>query len=73
MGKGYTHPYHSADAPIFMSSYAHMRMLFDAVGPEQVSPHYETLTRSRRGLILMFIYFEVVGGISALGGYKWND
>lgn len=48
-------------------------MLFEAVGPEQVSPHYETLTRSRRGLIMMFIYYEIIGGISALGGYKWND
>lgn len=73
MGKGYTHPYHSAEAPLFMSSYAQMRMLFEAVGPEQVSAHYETLTRSRRGLIIICLYFEIFGGISALGGYRWND
>lgn len=73
MGKGYTHPYHSDDAPLFFSTYAQLKMLFDAVGPEQVSPHYESLSRSRRGIILIWLYFEIIGGISALGGYKWND
>jgi hypothetical protein len=73
MGKGYTHPYHTEDAPLYMSTYHQMKMLFEAVGPEQVSPHYESLSRSRRGVIFFCLYLEIVGAISALGGYKFND
>jgi hypothetical protein len=50
-----------------------MKMLFEAVGPEQVSPHYESLSRSRRGVIFFCLYLEIIGAISALGGYKYND
>jgi len=41
-----------------------MKMLFEAVGPEQVSPHYESLSRSRRGVIFFCIYLEVFNAIS---------
>jgi len=72
-GKGYVHPYHSAEAPLFFSSYNYMKMLFDAVGPEQVSPHYETLSRSRRGVIFFWLYISTICSISRLGGWDTND
>jgi len=50
-----------------------MRTLFEAVGPEQVSPHYETLSRSRRGLIFMFVYLGTITSISRLGAWSHNE
>lgn len=73
MGKGYTHPYHTEDTPLFMSINHYYKLLFSAVGPEQVSPHYESLSRSRRGLIMYFFYMQAIQGISALGGIDNND
>lgn len=73
MGKGYVHPYHTADAPLFYSHYKYMRLLFDAVGPEQVSPHYESLSRSRRGVIFFWLYIGTICSISRLGGWDYND
>lgn len=57
MGKGYQHPYHTEETPLFMSYYTYMKLLFSAVGPEQVSPHYESWSRSRRGILLYALYF----------------
>jgi hypothetical protein len=68
MGKGYVHPYHTEETPLYFSTYNYMKMLFDAVGPEQVSPHYESLSRSRRGVIFFFLYINIIQGISQLGG-----
>jgi hypothetical protein len=71
---GYQHPYHSATNPLIQTSvlnYWHNLNL--AVGPEQVSPHYESLTRSRRGLIFMFAYFATIEMITALGGVHNNE
>lgn len=73
VSKGYVHPYHTNDAPLYYSHYKFMRMLFDAVGPEQVSPHYETLSRSRRGVFFIWGYTSVIVNISALGGWWAND
>jgi hypothetical protein len=50
-----------------------MRTLFEAVGPEQVSPHYESLSRSRRGLIFLFAYIGSITTISRLGGWSHNE
>lgn len=50
-----------------------MRTLFEAVGPEQVSPHYESLTRSRRGLLFLFAYIGSITTISRLGGWSHNE
>jgi hypothetical protein len=50
-----------------------MKTLFEAVGPEQVSPHYESLSRSRRGLIFMFAYIGSITSISRLGGWSHNE
>ena len=56
MKVGYVHPYHTDGSPIYMSNMYYLKNLFRAVGPEQVSPHYETLSRSRRGLIFFGAY-----------------
>jgi hypothetical protein len=50
-----------------------MKTLFEAVGPEQVSPHYESLSRSRRGLIFLFAYIGSITSISRLGGWSHNE
>jgi hypothetical protein len=47
--------------------------LFKAVGPEQVSPHYETLSRSRRGLIFFGAYIASINTIARFGGWEHND
>ena len=74
MKKGYTHPYHSKDNPLSVSSITHgWDIISDLVGPEQVSPHYESLSRSRRGLIFLFAYFGTITSISRLGGWDHNE
>ena len=73
MGKGYVHPYHTKECPLFFSHMSQMKMLFEAVGPEQVSPHYESLTRSRRGLLFLYLYTATVISISRLGGWDHNE
>ena len=50
-----------------------MKTLYEAVGPEQVSPHYESLSRSRRGLIFLFAYIGTITSISRLGGWSHNE
>ena len=72
MKVGYVHPYHTEGAPIYMSSLYFMKSLFSAVGPEQVSPHYETLSRSRRGLIFFGLYIGSIVTISRMGGWEHN-
>ena len=73
MREGYKHPYHSADAPISFSYYYYMKTLFEAVGPEQVSPHYESLSRSRRGLIFLFLYIGSITSLSRMGSWSHNE
>mmetsp|Transcript_19494 Transcript_19494/g.29958 ORF Transcript_19494/g.29958 Transcript_19494/m.29958 type:complete len:329 (-) Transcript_19494:41-1027(-) len=70
---GYVHPYHSSGAPIYMSNMYFMKSLFSAVGPEQVSPHYESLSRSRRGLLFFALYIGSINTISRFGGWEHND
>lgn len=72
MKVGYVHPYHTEGAPIFMSNLYFMKTLFNAVGPEQVSPHYETLSRSRRGVIFFGLYIGSIVSISRMGGWEHN-
>jgi hypothetical protein len=50
-----------------------MKTLFEAIGPEQVSPHYESLSRSRRGVIFMMLYIGSIATISRLGGWSHNE
>lgn len=72
--KGYTHPYHSKENPLALTSMAHTwNIISDLVGPEQVSPHYESLSRSRRGLLFVFGYFGAITSISRLGGWDHNE
>ena len=73
MNAGYKHPYHSADHPISFSYYYYMKTLFEAVGPEQVSPHYESLSRSRRGLIFLFLYIGSITSLSRMGSWSHNE
>lgn len=73
MKSGYVHPYHTAGSPLIYSHYQYMKMLFEAVGPEQVSPHYESLSRSRRGIIFLFGYIATITSISKLGGWSHNE
>lgn len=73
MRRGYVHPYHSEHYPLIFSHFGYMKTLFEAVGPEQVSPHYETLSRSRRGLLFIFFYIGTINTISRLGGWSHNE
>lgn len=73
MKAGYVHPYHCEGSPIFMSNMYFLKNLFKAVGPEQVSPHYESLSRSRRGLLFFFAYMGSITTISRFGGWEHND
>ena len=73
MSKGYQHPYHTAEHPISFSYYYYMKTLFEAVGPEQVSPHYESLSRSRRGLIFLFLYIGSITSLSRMGSWSHNE
>lgn len=73
MKVGYVHPYHTEGSPLFFSNIYYMKNLFAAVGPEQVSPHYETLSRSRRGVILFGLYIGSISTISRFGGWEHND
>lgn len=74
MGKsGYTHPYHTEQNPMFFTHYGYLKALFEAVGPEQVSPHYETLSRSRRGVIFIFAYIGSILTVSRMGGWSHNE
>jgi hypothetical protein len=50
-----------------------MKHMFSAIGPEQVSPHYESLSRSRRGVIFMWLYITVIVSISKMGGWSKNE
>ena len=73
MKQGYQHPYHTAQNPISFSYYTYMKTLFEAVGPEQVSPHYESLSRSRRGLIFLFLYVGSITSLSRMGSWSHNE
>ena len=73
MKTGYVHPYHADGSPIYMSNQYFLKTLFAAVGPEQVSPHYESLSRSRRGVLFAFIYIASINTISRFGGWEHND
>merc|ERR1712046_221250 len=73
MKVGYVHPYHCDGCPLYMSNMYYLKTLFKAVGPEQVSPHYESLTRSRRGLIGFGLYIASINTISRFGGWEHND
>ena len=73
MKVGYVHPYHAEGSPIFFSNMYFLKNLFNAVGPEQVSPHYETLSRSRRGLIFFALYIGSINTVSRFGGWEHND
>lgn len=73
MRQGYVHPYHTAANPLVYSHYNYLRHLMEAVGPEQVSPHYESLSRSRRGLIFLFFYVGTITSLSRMGGWSHNE
>lgn len=59
--------------PLVFSHLHYMKTLFEAVGPEQVSPHYESLSKSRRGLLFLFFYIGTINSISRLGGWTHNE
>ena len=73
MKKGYQHPYHTDENPLVFKYNDYMKYLYQAVGPEQVSPHYETLSRSRRGLIFLFVYIGSITSLSRMGGWSHNE
>ena len=73
MKQGYSHPYHTTTNPLIFTNLEYMKLLYKAVGPEQVSPHYETLSRSRRGLIFLFLYIGSITSLSRLGGWSHNE
>ncbi len=72
--KGYVHPYHTSKHPLIFSSPLNFwNTLSQAAGPEQVSPHYESLSRSRRGLIFLFAYIGTITTVAQLGGWDHNE
>lgn len=72
--KGYEHPYHSEKHPlVFSSALGFWNTLKEATGPEQVSPHYESVSRSRRGLIFIAAYIGTITTIAQLGGWNHNE
>lgn len=73
MKVGYVHPYHTEGSPMYMSNMYYLKNLFQAVGPEQVSPHYESFSRSRRGLLFAGLYVASINTISRFGGWEHND
>ena len=74
MKKGYQHPYHTKKYPLFFSSALDLHAnISEAAGPEQVSPHYETLSRSRRGIIFLFAYIGTIVTVAQLGGWAHNE
>jgi hypothetical protein len=73
MSEGYQHPYHSERNPLVFCHYHYMKTLFEAVGPEQVSPHYESLSRSRRGLIFLSAYIGSITTLTQIGGWSHNE
>jgi len=73
MKVGYVHPYHTDDTPLIFTYENYLNKLYEAMGPEQVSPHYESLTRSRRGLLFFFLYIGSIRTIAALGGWDHNE
>ena len=73
MKVGYMHPYHCEGSPILMSNLYFIKNLMHAVGPEQVSPHYETLSRSRRGILFFGLYIMSINTVSRMGGWEHND
>ena len=73
MRTGYVHPYHTEKNPMVFSHYHYMKTLFEAVGPEQVSPHYESLSRSRRGILFLMGYIGSITTITQMGGWSNNE
>jgi len=73
MSEGYKHPYHTTEHPISFNYFYYMKTLFEAVGPEQVSPHYESLSRSRRGILFIWLYVGSITSLSRLGGWSHNE
>lgn len=72
--KGYQHPYHSEKNPLSVFKAAQYVATHEALaGPEQVSPHFESLSRSRRGLILLAAYLGTITTTSKLGGWDHNE
>lgn len=51
----------------------YLQTLYEAVGPEQVSPHYESLSRSRRLVILYFAWLSATVMSQQTGGWEFND
>lgn len=51
----------------------YLQSLYEAVGPEQVSPHYESLSRSRRLVILYFAWLSATVMSQQTGGWEFND
>lgn len=73
MKSGYVHPYHTEQNTLVFGQMEYMKLLYEAVGPEQVSPHYESLSKSRRGLIFLFAYIGSITSLSRLGGWSHNE
>jgi hypothetical protein len=46
----------------------YLKTLFIALGPEQVSPHYDTLPRSKRGSLFFGAYIASINTIGRFGG-----
>lgn len=74
LNSGYVHPYHSQKHPLsFTSALNAWNIISEATGPEQVSPHYESLSRSRRGIIFLAAYIGTITTIAQLGGWNHNE
>jgi len=73
MKQGYVHPYHTKINPLVMGSREYYSFLNDLVGPEQVSPHYESVSRSRRGVLFFLLYISTIQGLTQYTGFVNSD
>ena len=67
------HPFHTKINPLVFTEADYYRFLNDYVGPEQVSPHYESLSRSRRGALFFWMYISTLVTLTKYGGWLNSD
>lgn len=63
--KAYSHPYHNQHSEINLSPARASEIFFEFVGPEQVSPHYESFLASRKWAIG---FWTTLVGLSFVAG-----
>ncbi|KAL4504177.1 hypothetical protein ABPG72_021015 [Tetrahymena utriculariae] len=71
MAKAYEHPYNSEHHPLNFSAVKIAETFHDFIGPEQVSPHYESFAMSRKFLLTFWGGFFVLNFGMATVDLNW--